>query len=89
MGMQSRSWNLKKGSDDRKICGQQMWKKKDSSGTRRMVQLFQVQKESGWRQCGGNWATIKSVFSKGCGIFLCFIVSACGRLADFGAVITA
>lgn len=81
---------FKKGGGDRKICRQQMWKEKESSGTRRMMWLVQVQKEDGWRQRGGNWATFESVFSNGCGFsFFFFIVSARGRLAEFRAVFTA
>lgn len=55
---------FKKGGGDRKICRQQMWKEKESSGTRKMVQLVQVQKEGGWRQGGGHWATLVSVLLK-------------------------
>lgn len=81
---------FKKGGGDRKICRQQMWKEKESSGTRKMVQLVQVQKEGGWRQRGGIWATFESVFSKGCGfLFFLFIVSPCGWLAELRAMITA
>lgn len=63
---------FKKGGGDRKICRQQMWKEKESSGTRRMMWLVQVQKEDGWRQRGGNWATFESVFSNGCGFSFFF-----------------
>lgn len=68
-----------------------MWKEKESSGTRTMVRLVQVEKEGGWRQSGRHWATFESVLLKWLWLFsfFFFIVNARGRLAQFRAMFPA
>lgn len=80
MGMQSRSWHLKKEVVTGRFAGSRCGRRRRVQGQGRMVQLVQVQKEGGWRQRGGNfWECLLRrlrIF-----LFFFFIVSACGRLA--------
>lgn len=75
-----RAFVFKKGGGDRKICRQQMWREKESSGTRRMVLLVQGQKGICCRQGGGRWAAAPPV-----AVAAPRSAGACGRLARFAA----